>query len=110
MDQSIQERHKMIDGYKVFASFEERKHSGEIDYGVWWHMRYSPRGPFYKVSFIFDTGEVYAVNLNDMDHYNVLAWTLNVGDSKETRQEIEELMDGWLDMENDLDALIEKIG
>lgn len=46
--------------------FEERggEFSGECDFGVWWY--HDParvgRGPYYRVSVIHDTGDVYAFN------------------------------------------------
>lgn len=39
---------------------------GECDFGVWWYSIESAdgqrRGPFYRVSVVHDTGDVYALN------------------------------------------------
>lgn len=68
----------------VFASvadfYRERggETSGECDFGVWW---YTPRpfetshhGPYYRVSVVHDTGDIYA--LNQWDHRVELLTTL----------------------------------
>lgn len=39
--------------------------SGECDFGVWWYDEGHPKGPFYRVSVVHDTGDVYARNAWD---------------------------------------------
>lgn len=45
-----------------YAENEERRRSGEADYGVWW-TKPGPSWPKWRVSYIHKTGEVYAVQL-----------------------------------------------
>jgi len=46
-----------------YAENEERRRSGEADYGVWWTAP-GQSWPKWRVSYIQKTGEVYAVQLN----------------------------------------------
>lgn len=49
-----------------YAANEDRRTSGEADFGVWWTEPGQPY-PKYRVSYIHATGEVYAVALNRDD-------------------------------------------
>lgn len=43
-----------------YATDERRRHSPEVDYGVWWTLP-GQRWPYWRVSWVEATGEVYAV-------------------------------------------------
>ncbi len=45
---------------EFYAADPRRRHSGEADYGVRWRSPNGKHFPLYRVSFIRDTGEVYA--------------------------------------------------
>jgi hypothetical protein len=54
----------------VYASIEEfydanplRRRSGEMDFGVWWTESERGGPPYFRVSVIMDTGEVYAIKM-----------------------------------------------
>lgn len=53
-------------GFQVFSTLEafyadeRRAGSGEVDFGVWWTLP-EQRWPNWRVSWVRDTGEVYAV-------------------------------------------------
>ena len=71
-------------GYKEWI--EKRAKSGEIDYGVWWGL-YDRKFPFWRVSWIRNTGELYAVS-PATDEYIILG-------RYETEAEVERRMEGW---------------
>lgn len=57
---------------ELFGSLESfydadprRRQSGECDYGVWWTIAGHP--PFYRVSYVRATGEVYCLNLSSRE-------------------------------------------
>lgn len=78
-------------GYKEWISTPERKRSPEVDFGCWWTLNIGKddirRPPFWRVSWIKDTGELYAVNLSQ-DTFFVIATISG-------REHVEDLMDGW---------------
>lgn len=45
---------------EVFHTDPRRARSGEVDYGVWWTEQDPPAWPWWRVSLIEDTGELYA--------------------------------------------------
>jgi len=45
-----------------YAENKERRHSGEADYGAWW-TEPGHSWPRWRVSYVHNTGEVYAVQL-----------------------------------------------
>ena len=81
------ESKKICKGYKEWIGEEKRERSGEIDYGVWWGL-YEKKFPFWRVSWIRNTGELYAVNLATYDEYIILG-------HYETEEEVERRMKGW---------------
>lgn len=81
--------------YKEWISDLKRKYSPEWDYGVHWTLKElgpKPTHPFYikfRVSWIKDTGELYAVSL-DEEHRHF--FILGVFESKD---DVERRMAGW---------------
>lgn len=73
-----------------------RKWSREIDFGVWWRNRQQP-WPRFRVSFVFDTGELYAVRQAAVDErpnvivLGVMLTPEGVGDLDRA----EDALDGW---------------
>ena len=62
--------------YRRWANKPERKQSGEIDFGCWWGENGPATWPRFMVSWICNTGELYAVSLAASDDkYVVLAKT-----------------------------------
>lgn len=72
---------KLNDFYKV----DERKRSPELDFGVWW--RKGTNYPTYRVSWVENTGEVYAVNLQNDD--------VDILGKVEGRDQVEAALEGW---------------
>lgn len=101
---SINVKYESIEQF--YAQDERRRHSGEVDFGVWW-KDYFERN--YRVSWVRDTGEVYAVALSaaavikldpqttvnfggdDTGMVEVLATIESIG-------QLEARLDGWADM------------
>lgn len=48
-------------GFQAWIAEPARARSPEVDYGCWWWIRRPTEHPRWRVSFIVDTGEVYAV-------------------------------------------------
>lgn len=81
------------DGEPGSAGFT-RKWSGEVDFGVWWKNRTVP-WPRYRVSFVVDTGEVYAfrqAHTDDRPDVIVLGVT-----EPGNKDRIETILEGWVD-------------
>ncbi len=76
-------------GYHEWIEQPQRKKSGEVDYGVWWRLHGRRREPTWRVSWLQDTGELYAVCPRD-DTFTVL-------DTFETREQVERALHGWAD-------------
>ena len=73
--------------YEAWASEPKRKRSKEVDFGVFWTAA-GQRWPRWRVSWIVNTGELYAKELGGKERYAVLGiWP--------TREGIEALMRGW---------------
>lgn len=80
---------ELRDGYDTWAGDPRRARSGEVDFGVFWTMP-GQRWPHWRVSWIADTGELYAKELDGKGRYAVLGvWP--------TRDAIETYMQGWAD-------------
>ncbi|MFQ5858409.1 MAG: hypothetical protein ACE5LU_22640 [Anaerolineae bacterium] len=77
---------KIRTGYEEWINDPARRRSPELDFGVWWkvHGRDFPR---WRVSWIDDTGELYARELGT-DRFIILG-------IYETEEKVERRMDGW---------------
>jgi len=84
-------------GYRQWASVPQRARSPEVDFGVWWYLtaakRRARRGYTWRVSWIQDTGELYATDM--ADRYVVLAVIPD-------RETVGQVMDGWADAESEI--------
>lgn len=99
---------KIKRGYKGFCEDVKRSRSGEVDFGCWWTLHGDNREmPRWSVSWIIETGEVYAWAARD-DLYMVLGLT---APKDEARAEF--LLESWSDPDSeifhDLTALAEQI-
>lgn len=72
---------------EYYADDPDRERSGEVDYGVQW-VEARTTWPNYRVSWIENTGEIYAVKLTDHTPVEILGWAAS-------RDEAERLLDGW---------------
>ncbi len=58
---TTQTRYPSIDAFYADRGGER---SGESDFGCWWTARGGlSRGPFFRVSVVHETGDLYAINL-----------------------------------------------
>jgi len=94
-------------GLAQFNRNIERMHSAEYDYGGWWTANGKPsEWPRFTVSWIEDTGELYAWNSPE-DLYQVLG-------RFDTEAAVEQAMEGWADPDSpiyhNLNALIKRLG
>ncbi|MEW6095260.1 MAG: hypothetical protein AB1567_01855 [bacterium] len=78
---------KIEKSYKQWIDEENRRTSGEIDYGVWWGL-YERSFPWWRVSWIRETGELYTVNLSNLDEFIILG-------NFTTEEEVERRMDRY---------------
>lgn len=66
--------------YQHWAAAPERKASVEVDFGTWWNLygdaQAQPTDARWRVSWIADTGELYAVELRGarLDRYILLGY------------------------------------
>lgn len=94
--------------YKEFIHEPTREKSPEVDFGAWWSDRIGPKGerlgPFWRVSWIEATGELYAVSMGTK---------LVILGIFPTRAEVEQAMGGWARYNDpdymDLRALAERL-
>lgn len=95
-------------GYSEFMRDPDRARSREVDFGVWWSDSIDSdgtrKGPFWRVSWLEATGELYAVSFGTK---LVILGTFN------TREEVEKAMEGWANHDSpdymDLRALAERL-
>ena len=88
---------------KIFSSLEAfyqdkpaRRSSGEADYGVWW-TEAGKNYPKWRVSYIHDTGEVYALQLIDGGKVERLGW-IQPDDAEIYYQTLEGILAGWAEV------------
>jgi hypothetical protein len=95
-----------FDSLDAFYARRGGRHSGEADYGVFWHRGYTTY-PNFRVSVVHDTGDVYALNLTTnavevlgtLDHVNLCANLRNGAHDAElcAYPIAERLFEGWTD-------------
>jgi hypothetical protein len=83
-------------GYNVWIHETRRAKSSELNFGAWWEME----GTQWRVSWIEDTGELYAAELAS-DRYLVLGHFA-------TKRDISRMMHNWFDGDN-LAALVRRL-
>jgi hypothetical protein len=79
-----------------YAENEERRRSGEADYGVWWTVP-GFSWPKWRVSYIHNTGEVYAVQLKDAGQVMVLG-IVPPDDDHIYYETLNRILEGWVDV------------
>ena len=78
---------------EFYSKNEARRRSGEADYGVWWTN--GPRWPTWRVSYVRDTGEVYAVALNAGPGGVEILGTVPPDAGPYYYRTLDKLLDGW---------------
>ena len=80
---------------EFYTENEERRRSGEADYGAWWT---EPRHnwPHWRVSYIHNTGEVYAVQLSAGGEVKLLG-VVPPDDDAIYYCTLDRILEGWAD-------------
>ena len=80
---------------EFYAENEERRKSGEADYGYWWR---SPEldWPRWRVSYIQKTGEIYAIQVKDNGMVKLLG-IVPPDDDRIYYQTLDRILEGWAD-------------
>lgn len=78
-----------------YAQNEERRRSGEADYGVWW-TEPGRDWPRWRVSYIQKTGEVYAVQLTG-GRVELLG-VVSPDDDHIYYHTLDHILEGWADV------------
>lgn len=86
-----------------YAENEERRRSGEADYGVWW-TEPGRNWPRWRVSYIQKTGEIYAVQLTDVGEVRLLG-VVPPDDGNIYYQTLDLILEGWVDAINEPGSL-----
>lgn len=81
---------------EFYAENNDRRTSGEADYGVWWTEN-GKAWPKWRVSYIHKTGEVYAVQLvgGSTDGIVKLLGVVPPDDDKIYYKTLDLILDGW---------------
>lgn len=93
-------RYENIDAF--YAENEERRNSGEADYGVWW-TEANRNWPRWRVSYIKKTGEIYAVQMNEGQVE--LLGVVPPDDAPIYYQTLDRILEGWADIIHELGSL-----
>ena len=101
---------------EYYAENSDRRYSGEIDYGCMWKDSYSTNpNQFYRVSYVENTGEIYAVELSYAgDQSNGFVAILGVIPADERKcgkysQTLDEILDGWADSDQKISWVKERL-
>ena len=81
-----------------YAENEERRRSGEADYGVWW-TEPNQNWPRWRVSYIQKTGEIYAVELVERGQVKLLG-VVPPDDTPIYYQTLDRILVGWANVIN----------
>ena len=92
--------YKNIDEF--YAENEERRQSGEADYGVWW-TEPGHSWPRWRVSYVHNTGELYAVQLTG-GKVKVMG-VVPPDDDRIYYRTLDRILEGWADVIHDLGSL-----
>src|SRR5688500_12564990 len=94
---------KIQSGYKAWSEVLIRERSGEHDFGSHWaRLSLGQHWPNWRISWIEDTGELYAVDLSSEDQFIVIK-TITA------EAEVEKALAGWAYCIPDLDAIINQV-
>lgn len=77
-------------GYKKFIENRRRHGSKEVDFGFNWKLRTGQRYPLWRLSWIENTGELYAVNMKNLDDFIVIG-------KFNSLEDVENFLSGWTD-------------
>jgi len=83
-----------IEDGAAWCDQEQRRRSGEVDFGSRWQVIGGPEWPLYRVSWIVNTGELYAIE-ERLEGRRRLCVLGTITD----RETVERLMDGWCEPE-----------
>lgn len=92
-------------GFQSWITEPARARSPEVDYGCWWMLNGPREFPRWRVSFIVDTAEVYAVKLEGHrpNEFIVLG---KISTGCDVRAEMERRMQGWAESDMRLADLL----
>jgi len=94
-------------GYEIWIREPERWKSPELDFGVHWTLQKGSTTLKFRVSWIKETGELYAVSLCPKKNFYIVLGKFA------TEEEVEKAMDGWIDLmwqKDSLRRLAERLG
>lgn len=78
---------------EFYAENEERRRSGEADYGVYWTAP-GQKWPYWRVSYIQKTGELYAVQLSAGSEVKLLG-VVPPDDDRYYYRTLDRILEGW---------------
>jgi hypothetical protein len=78
---------RVVKGYQTWMEMPARAESPELDFGIWW-VKQGTRYPRWRVSWIEDTGELYAKALDNSDLFVIMGYF-------PSEQDVKAHMDGW---------------
>jgi hypothetical protein len=82
---------------EFFGLSSSRRCSGELDFGVMWRASTTKTWPLYRVSYIRDTGEFYAICLGPKSHGGGMVELLGRIDPAGGYEAAEAILTGWAD-------------
>jgi len=89
---------------EFYAENEERRNSGEADYGCWWRAP-GLGWPRWRVSYIQKTGEIYATELRDNGIVKLLG-IVPPDNGRIYYQTLDHILEGWADAIHEPGSLI----
>jgi len=107
---------------EYYAENPNRRYSGEIDYGCDWKDSYSTDpNQFYRVSYVENTGEIYAIELayggevgyrdNQSNGFVAILGVIPADERKcgKYSQTLDEILDGWADSDQKISWVKERL-
>ena len=103
-----------------YAADERRRFSPEWDYGVWWRSTIEHRWPRWRVSWVVETGDLYAVRLAGFEVVLLLGNVPPVGGYPyglgsgawaewNRAQPVERILAGWAESSETLGWVIDQL-
>lgn len=85
---------------EFYSDNEERRFSGEADYGVWWKSGHEDHSS-YRISYVEKTGEIYIVEEGFKNKGFIALLAIVPPDNREGGlyyRTLETILEGWADM------------